>query len=70
MGGVKEGPALWRYRFTPVDSGTEVEESSAVIRLTGPFAEMPDERLLGIVAGNQAGIATTLANLKAAAEGS
>jgi hypothetical protein len=31
---------------------------------------MPDERLLGIVAGNQAGIATTLANLKAAAEGS
>jgi uncharacterized protein YndB with AHSA1/START domain len=70
VGGVKEGPALWRYRFTPVDGGTEVEESSAVIRLTGPFADMPDERLLGIVAGNQAGITTTLANLKAAAEGS
>lgn len=69
VGGVKEGPALWRYRFTAVDGGTEVAESSAVIRLSGPFAEMPEERLLGIVAGNQAGITTTLANLKAAAEG-
>ena len=70
VGGVTDGPALWRYRFTPVDGGTEVEESSAVVRLTGPFAEMPDDRLLGIVAGNQAGITTTLANLKAVAEGS
>jgi len=42
VGGVKEGPALWRYRFMPVDDGTEVQESSALIRLTGPFAEMPD----------------------------
>jgi hypothetical protein len=29
---------------------------------------MPDDRLLEIVARNQAGIATTLANLKASAE--
>jgi hypothetical protein len=70
VGGVTEGPALWRYRFTPVDGGTQVEESSALVRLTSVFAEMPDERLFEVVARNQAGIETTLANLKAAAEGS
>ena len=70
VGGVTDGPALWRYRFTPVDGGTQVEESSALVRLTSVFAEMPDERLFEVVARNQAGIETTLANLKAAAEGS
>jgi hypothetical protein len=70
VGGVTEGPALWRYRFTPVDGGTQVEESSALVRLTSVFADMPDERLFEVVARNQAGIETTLANLKAAAEGS
>lgn len=68
VGGAADGAAQWRYTFTPVDGGTRVEESSAVVRLSGPFAEMPEERLRAIVAGNQTGIETTLANLKAAAE--
>ena len=69
VGGADEGPAQWRYTFAAVDGGTRVEESSALIRLTGFFADMPEDRMQAIVAGNQAGIETTLAKLKAAAEG-
>ncbi|MEX2100842.1 MAG: SRPBCC family protein [Acidimicrobiia bacterium] len=68
VGGAEEGAAQWRYTFAAVDGGTEVEESSALLRLSGFFTDMPEDRLREIVARNQAGIRTTLENLKAAAE--
>jgi uncharacterized protein YndB with AHSA1/START domain len=68
VGGAEQGASRWGYRFTPTEGGTEVEESSAVVRFTERLRELPDERLLAIVERNRAGIAATLDNLKNAAQ--
>jgi polyketide cyclase/dehydrase/lipid transport protein len=57
--------ARWTYTFTPVDGGTRVDESWRML-LSGPQLEaIGEERLKAIPGWNQAGMETTLANLKA-----
>jgi len=70
VGGIDEGHARWGYTFTPVEGGTRVDESWAMVRLTDRTREMTDERAAGLVARGRAGIETTLANLKRVAEAS
>ncbi|HLY84204.1 MAG TPA: SRPBCC family protein [Acidimicrobiales bacterium] len=68
VGGEKEGPTRWGYRFTPVAGGTEVEESWAILRVYPRIENMGDAELLALRDSTLAGIQATLANLKQAAE--
>ncbi|MGH8910015.1 MAG: SRPBCC family protein [Egibacteraceae bacterium] len=71
VGGTKRPRTAWRYRFTPVDGGTEVTESFEVIK---PLGRVPQTllRLLTGVTDPHAhladGLRQTLHRLKAAAE--
>jgi uncharacterized protein YndB with AHSA1/START domain len=67
--GRENGVTEWRYRFSPVDGGTEVTESWTLLR---PF---PPDRVDEKMARHmrrcfEQGIQETLAKLKASAEGS
>lgn len=64
VGGEQDGWVRWGYRFTPVEGGTEVEESWVVLRLSPFMVDRTDEELLNIKAGRHQGIETTLANLE------
>jgi hypothetical protein len=60
-----DGPAAarWGYTFTPVDGGTQVEESWRL--LDDPRLEaVGEEQLRQLQVRNEADMATTLANLK------
>jgi hypothetical protein len=70
---VGKGETRWRYRFEPADGGTDVTESFEIVRAPGGigrfFTRLAtgstwDERDADLVAGMD----TTLANLKTAAE--
>lgn len=67
VGGTEEGYVRWGYRFTPVERGTEVEESWQIIRLHDRMAQMSDEQAEAMVERTRSSIEATLANLAAAA---
>jgi uncharacterized protein YndB with AHSA1/START domain len=69
QGGRDDGVTEWRYRFTPVDGGTEVTESWTLIR---PFpADRVDEAMFkGMRTAFDAGIQETLSKLKTSVESS
>ena len=69
QGGRDAGATEWRYRFTPVDGGTEVTESWTLIR---PFpADRVDEAMLkSMRTAFDAGIQETLSKLKNSVENS
>jgi hypothetical protein len=68
-GGRAEGTAEWTYRFRAVDGGTEVEESWRLLQLNERLQALSDEQLHGFKQMTASGMETTLANLKALAEG-
>jgi hypothetical protein len=66
--GIETGGARWGYTFTPVEGGTEVEETSGIIRMLPRLAEFTDEEVEAMIERNRVGIAETLARFKAVAE--
>jgi hypothetical protein len=61
--------ARWTWTFTPVEGGTQVDESWKML-LAGPQLEaIGKERLKAIPARNQAGMEETLTKLKTLLEG-
>jgi hypothetical protein len=69
-GGREEGVVEWSYRFSPVDQGTEVEESWTILRMVDRLRDRGDEFLMGLKVSTESGIEATLANLKKVAESS
>jgi len=67
-GGRQEGIAEWTYRFSPVDQGTEVEESWKILRMVDQLKALGDETLQRLISSTESGIENTLANLKKVAE--
>jgi hypothetical protein len=67
VGGAAEGWVRWSYSFVPVVDGTEVTEGWQILRLV-PHMGGTDEELLALKDRTLANIATTLDNLKNAAE--
>lgn len=66
VGGLETGVVRWGYRFSPVDGGTQVEETWRISELRGPLSDMTDEQAAALVARTVDSIETTLANLRAA----
>ena len=67
QGGRERGATEWRYRFMPVDGGTEVTESWTQIRPFPP--DRVDEAMLkGMRTAFDAGIQETLSKLKTSVE--
>ena len=69
-GGRAEGHVRWRYTFTPVADGTEVEESWTILRLTPTLAELTAGQRRQLVERTRSGIEATLTALKRVAESS
>jgi hypothetical protein len=67
-GGREEGIAEWTYRFSPVDQGTEVEESWKILRMVDQLKALGEETLQRLISNTESGIEDTLANLKKVAE--
>jgi hypothetical protein len=67
-GGREQGVAEWSYRFRPVEQGTEVEESWRILRMVDQLRTLGDDVLNTMKANTEAGVETTLANLKRVAE--
>jgi Polyketide cyclase / dehydrase and lipid transport len=66
--GLSHPRARWGYRFTPVNGGTEVEESWRLQRLYPRIAAMSDEQQQALVQGTHRQIVATLSALKRVAE--
>jgi uncharacterized protein YndB with AHSA1/START domain len=67
--GREEGFTVWRYRFTPVDGGTEVTESWTLLRPFPPD-RVDEEMARQMRRSFDHGIQETLSKLKASAESS
>ncbi len=67
VGGAVEGWVRWSYSFVPDPAGTEVTETWQILRLV-PHMGSSDQELLALQERTLANIATTLDNLKKAAE--
>jgi len=68
VGGLEEPVAEWGYHLKPTETGTEVTETWKMTRLPDFLAEGTEEQLQGRINMISSGMATTLANLKAALE--
>ncbi|MGO8860436.1 MAG: SRPBCC family protein [Acidimicrobiales bacterium] len=69
QGGRNDGFTEWRYRFTPVDGGTEVTETWTQVH-PFPADRVDDEMVSRMWSGFDRGIKHTLSRLKATAENS
>ncbi|HEY2330561.1 MAG TPA: SRPBCC family protein [Acidimicrobiales bacterium] len=63
VGGRDDGTTRWGYRFSPVEGGTEIEESWQIVRLHERMAEMTDEQVDKMKERTRTSIEGTLANL-------
>ena len=69
QGGAQEGVAEWRYRFTPIDLGTEVTESWTLLR-PFPADRVTDDQINTMHRAFDTGIRETLLRLKSEVENS
>jgi hypothetical protein len=64
VGGRAEGAARWGYTFKPAGSGTEVEESWAMQRITPRLQDADEERVQAMATRTRSNIELSLATLK------